>query len=58
MYVCMYVLFIFCVHWCFACEYACVRVSDSGVTDSLEAAIWVLGIKPGSCGSTVSALNS
>ena len=41
----------FYVHWCFACIYAYVRVSDLGVTDS------VLGIEPGSSGRTANALN-
>lgn len=52
MYVC-----IFYVHWCFACEYTHVRVSDSGVMDSLEATMCVLGIKPGSCGRRIGVLN-
>ena len=29
-------LFIFNVHWCFACMHICVRVPDLGVTDRYE----------------------
>ena len=29
-------IYLFYVHWCFACMYVCVKVSDLGVIDSCE----------------------
>lgn len=39
------------MHWCFACMYIFVRVSD------LWAVMWMLGSEPRSSGSAVSSLN-
>jgi hypothetical protein len=55
----MIYLFLFYVHWCFACMYVCVRMSDLLELELwiIVNAMWVLRIEPGSLGRASSALN-
>ena len=56
---CAFLIIYFYVHWCFACMYICIRVSEAlevelqtGVSSQV-----ILGIEPRSAGRTASAPN-